>query len=138
MNGEASSNANPSKVKGLCPQGWHVPSLSEYQALFNYLGGVDKAGRLLKSKINWKPSSFPGVDSLKFSVVPAGGYEPGPGYFSFGDFETLWTSYSPTANFSTINAVQFSNFSNGAFIAGMTNPGQSGNPKYFPCRCAKD
>ena len=38
MNGETSSNSNPSGVKGLCPQGFHLPSDEEWNALEIYLG----------------------------------------------------------------------------------------------------
>ena len=34
--------------QGLCPPGWHVPTDSEWLALFGYLGGQSEAGLLLK------------------------------------------------------------------------------------------
>ena len=34
MNGAPSDSSNPSKVQGLCPKGWHVPSLAEWNQLF--------------------------------------------------------------------------------------------------------
>ncbi|NTW32921.1 MAG: hypothetical protein HGB12_09885, partial [Bacteroidetes bacterium] len=37
MNGEASSNANPSGVQGICPTGWHVPSDTEWGIMEVYL-----------------------------------------------------------------------------------------------------
>ena len=39
MNGDSSSNTNPSGVQGICPTGWHVPSLAEWEQLRDYLGG---------------------------------------------------------------------------------------------------
>lgn len=33
-----SSNANPSKIQGACPTGWHLPSRKEWQQLTTYLG----------------------------------------------------------------------------------------------------
>ncbi|MFC2136825.1 immunoglobulin domain-containing protein [Bacteroidota bacterium] len=38
MNENPSSNTNPSGVQGVCPDGWHVPSDSEYIQLEKYLG----------------------------------------------------------------------------------------------------
>ncbi len=35
----AASNANPSGVQGICPNGWHLPSESEWNQLQNYLIG---------------------------------------------------------------------------------------------------
>lgn len=37
MNGASSSNANPSGVQGVCPNGWHVPSDAEWAQLLNYV-----------------------------------------------------------------------------------------------------
>ncbi len=38
MHGENSSGANPSKVQGICPQGWHVPSKAEWSQLVKFIG----------------------------------------------------------------------------------------------------
>lgn len=38
MKGAASSTANPSKVQGICPTGWHLPSSAEWDVLIKYLG----------------------------------------------------------------------------------------------------
>ncbi|MHC1702730.1 MAG: fibrobacter succinogenes major paralogous domain-containing protein [Tenuifilaceae bacterium] len=35
-------------IRGLCPDGWHVPSDTEWTTLTDYLGGVDIAGYKLK------------------------------------------------------------------------------------------
>ena len=37
MNGADSSNNNPSGVQGICPDGWHIPSASEWTELTEYL-----------------------------------------------------------------------------------------------------
>jgi uncharacterized protein (TIGR02145 family) len=41
MNGATSSSANPSGVQGVCPDGWHLPSLTEWSALVDYLANND-------------------------------------------------------------------------------------------------
>lgn len=38
MKNAASSNANPSGVQGVCPNGWHLPSKAEWNQLVNYVG----------------------------------------------------------------------------------------------------
>ena len=38
MNGEISSNTNPSGVQGICPKDWHLPSHAEWMQLINYVG----------------------------------------------------------------------------------------------------
>lgn len=30
-------------AQSICPQGWHLPSIEEWETLFNYLGGIDVA-----------------------------------------------------------------------------------------------
>jgi uncharacterized protein (TIGR02145 family) len=84
--------------RGLCPVGWHVPSLNEWQELQDFLGGDRVAGEKLKSEKVWN-----GVNSYDFSALP-GGYldfgaisRKGPGMIG-GTFEGLrhsglwWTS----------------------------------------------
>jgi len=60
-----------------CPEGWHLPSVKEYNILFDAAGGKDNAGFLLKSDSSWgwdswhdKSGGGPGIFS--FSVLPAG------------------------------------------------------------------
>ncbi|MBQ7489487.1 MAG: fibrobacter succinogenes major paralogous domain-containing protein, partial [Bacteroidales bacterium] len=40
MHGSASSNAEPSGVQGICPDGWHVPSHTEFNSLINYVNSI--------------------------------------------------------------------------------------------------
>ncbi len=40
MHGAASSDANPSGVQGICPDGWHVPSKSEWNQMADYVNSV--------------------------------------------------------------------------------------------------
>jgi len=50
MGGAASSNKNPSGVRGVCPTGWHVPSRAEWNILIAAAGGQSK---MLKSTTGW-------------------------------------------------------------------------------------
>ena len=43
MNGALSSNYIPSGVQGVCPPGWHLPSMSEWQIIFNHYGNEELA-----------------------------------------------------------------------------------------------
>lgn len=38
MHGANSSSSNPSKVQGICPHGWHVPSRAEWEQLTSFIG----------------------------------------------------------------------------------------------------
>jgi len=99
----ASSNANPSGVQGVCPDGWHLPSDAEWAVLINFAG--ENAGTKLRSSI-WN-----GADSYGFSALPSGngfaeghstdvdmaGDEKGGvsigGYSGIGTASYWWTSY---------------------------------------------
>ena len=35
-------------TQGICPDGWHLPTIKEWRTLFDYLGGEEVAGRKLK------------------------------------------------------------------------------------------
>lgn len=72
MNGERSSNAVPSGVRGICPVAWHVPSDSEWYAFMNHVF-ITKipTGIQLKSTSGWSDSGN-GYDSYGYRLLPAG------------------------------------------------------------------
>jgi len=53
-------------IQGICPNGWHIPSRSEWTQLTNFLG--DNAGLKLKSDTLW--SSMAGQNSSQFNALP--------------------------------------------------------------------
>ena len=69
MNGEGSSNTNPSHVQGVCPKGWHIPSKAEWEDLINYIGRqsefvctIEEGGdayvaKAMASTEGWEPST---------------------------------------------------------------------------------
>ena len=61
----------PSKVQGICPEGWHLPSQSEWETLIDSVGGEYRAGMVLKSRNGWKDDGY-GSDVYGFSALPAG------------------------------------------------------------------
>ncbi|MDR2581110.1 MAG: fibrobacter succinogenes major paralogous domain-containing protein [Fibromonadaceae bacterium] len=72
MNGAASSNANPSGVQGVCPDGWHLPGDAEWTVLTSYAEdtwGRDSGDRL-KTSSGWNPDY--GADAFGFSALPGG------------------------------------------------------------------
>ncbi len=62
-------------IQGICPQGWHIPSIYEFSTLVNYLGGGDSAGYYLKETdtIHWLPQN-PANNSSNFTALGAGIY----------------------------------------------------------------
>ena len=58
-------------IQGVCPSGWHLPSKAEWETLFNAVGGLSTAGKVLKSTSGWT-SRGNGTDAFGFSALPAG------------------------------------------------------------------
>jgi len=63
-------------VRGVCPEGWHLPNKDEWNTLFTAVGGSSVAGVKLKSVDGWEYESAltKGTDAYGFSALPAGFY----------------------------------------------------------------
>jgi uncharacterized protein (TIGR02145 family) len=85
MNGTSSSNLNPSGVQGVCPDGWHLPSDSEWKELEMYLGmsqieanksgnrGTVEGGKLKSSGYTyWESPNTGATNSSGFTALPSG------------------------------------------------------------------
>lgn len=74
MNGQASSNSNPSQVQGICPTGWHLPSDAEWTELTDFVGGIDVAGGKLKEAgiAHWAAPNAGATDEFGFTALPGG------------------------------------------------------------------
>lgn len=72
MNGDTSSDSIPSKVQGVCPTGWHLPSNAEWAELKNYLG--DYAGSKMKEAgtTHWQSSNEGATNESGFTGLPGG------------------------------------------------------------------
>ena len=74
--------------KNICPDGWHVPSDSEWTTLIDFLGGEDVAGGKLKEKgtAHWISPNTGATDSYGFTALPSGyrlaGIFNQPGYYA--------------------------------------------------------
>ena len=107
MNGTSSSNANPSGVQGICPDGWHLPSYAEWDLLINYVSSQSKyccngnssfIAKAFSSKTGWDGYDYTCYvgwnvstnNGTRFSAMPMG-YWNG----SFNDVHrgaNYWTS----------------------------------------------
>lgn len=71
----------------LCP-GWHVPSITEWNALAIAVGGANNAGTVLKSTTDWTDGT--GTDNWGFTALPSGYYNSS---FDFvGSYTAFWAS----------------------------------------------
>jgi len=84
-----------SPVKGVCPDGWHLPTEGEFNELIahvvTYARGNEKtAAQELKSQSGWNSAN--GVDAWQFSLLPAGLREEDGVSRYEGSRAYLWTS----------------------------------------------
>ena len=134
----------PYGIQGICPDGWHVPSVTEWDELYSYLrtqpeyiSGNDSfnVAKSLAATWGWRTSvddttecdiNTPGNDpssnnATGFSALPAGsaGYD---GFGGFGGFAIFWTTgWEKSKDMGTdIRLIHF----NGAVLGGNWAPRQ--------------
>ena len=78
--------------RGLCPEGWRVPSDRDWTELIEYLG--DSAGRKMKSVVRqyWLTPNLPGSNESGFSGIPGGLRFSDGTYFLLGRQGSWWSS----------------------------------------------
>jgi len=84
--------------RNVCPDGWHVPTYSEWSDLIGYLGGENVAGGKLKEKgfLHWDEPNTGATNESRFSALPGGiGLLDGK-FQSKGKLGIWWTSTSYT------------------------------------------
>ena len=91
MHGASSSDANPSGVQGICPNGWHVPSVAEWTQLRDFVSSQSQyicgsnnsyIAKALAHTTGWsyatgscEPGNTPTSNNATgFSALPAGGF----------------------------------------------------------------
>ena len=79
-------------VRGICPEGWHLPNDTEWDTLFVAVGGLEVAGNVLRSQTGWDNNGN-GTDAFGFSALPAGYRYHYEGQFLYAGSEVhFWTS----------------------------------------------
>ena len=78
-------------VRGICPEGWHLPTKAEFETLFTAVGGQSTACKVLKSTSGWN-SRGNGSDAFAFSALPAGSRNNYGNYYGEGNDADFWSS----------------------------------------------
>ena len=122
-------------IRGICPEGWHLPSTAEWDTLIAEVGGEEIAGLMLKSTSGWNSDERygNGKDVKGFSILPAGS-----GYLEefegIGKNTFFWSSSQlGIMSFERNFATYYSFFSGEHMFS-------TGNSKIMACsvRCLKD
>ena len=120
-------------VRGVCPEGWHLPSKAEFKTLIAAVGGKDVAGIVLKSKSGWKSDGI-GTDAYGFSALPAGGRGSyGGSYASFdfaGSYAYFWSATEDDSGIPYEMNLDYHNDS--------ASPGYCNKYRGFSVRCLRD
>jgi uncharacterized protein (TIGR02145 family) len=95
MDGSDSSKTFSNVVKGICPEGWHLPSDGEWDILVNSLGGEYTAGKKMKSTKGWNTllgESGVGDNSSGFNALAAGSRQSAGLFYHLGFNALFWSS----------------------------------------------
>lgn len=91
------------EVRGVCPEGWHLPDTTEWIKLFTAVGGKSVAGKILRSQTGWNINGN-GTDAYGFSALPAGSRDYSGYFHSEGASSDFWsaTEYDSSSAFYMI------------------------------------
>lgn len=132
MNGAASALNNPSGVKGVCPNGWHLPSDGEWDELSTFIVYSSYAGGRLKETgfTHWASPNTGATNQYGYTALP-GGMRHYDGTFDGISLYGCWWSASASG---TSTAYYRSIFSDSEELH---NP-SFGKTNGFSVRCLKD
>lgn len=129
--------------RGIAPAGWHVPNMSEWTTLFNYLGGAGIAGGRMKEAGNthWLYPNTGADNSSGFTALGTGDRA----WTSNGSFccqlsrASLWSSsssYTSGSSGANLNVIYLNyNSASHSMTLGSIGGGQNFG---FAIRCIKD
>ena len=83
-------------TRNVCPEGWHIPTDTEWSTLVTYLGGDAIAGGKLKESglVHWNSPNKGATNESGFNALPAGWRDvfTGDSFKEFGFSEYWWSS----------------------------------------------
>ena len=118
-------------VRGVCPEGWHLPDSTEWATLFAAVGGLSIAGQKLKFATGWTTKSgITNEDAFAFSALPTGGRDYYGSYDGEGNYADFWSSTED----GSYNAYYMFLY----YYYGGAHLGYNGKYDGFSVRCLKD
>lgn len=132
MDGDLSSELNPSGVQGICPDGWHLPSSAEWAELALFVSdGGEAGGKLKETGTNhWLLPNTGATNEFGFNALPGGARSLNEVFSTQGEVAWWWTSRGPFENNATFIRVFYN-------IDNLINFSQS-RSLGLSVRCVKD
>jgi len=117
--------------RGVCPDGWHVPSDYEWTILTDYLGGV-AGGKMKETGLDhWNSPNTGATNESGFTGLPAGYRSNSSGYYGgMGGSGYFWSSSELSSDGAWYRRLSY----------GSSDVGRYGNYKHygFSVRCLGD
>jgi|WetSurSiteA1Bulk_404760.scaffolds.fasta_scaffold08114_3 uncharacterized protein (TIGR02145 family) len=130
----AMKGAATEKAQGVCPVGWHIPSVSDWVILEDFLGGYQIAGGKMKESgtTHWLSPNTGATNSSGFTSLPSGFYFNG-NFLTIGQAAFYWASSFWIDNFHA--AFRATDFQMEGLYNCCTNPLRT---DALSVRCIKD
>ncbi len=96
------------QVRGICPEGWHLPDTTEWRILADtvavQIGNEDSVGYALKSTYGWEDTYYGksgnGSDAFGFGALPTGSRLSDGTFYEVHNSAVFWNSTEYAADFA--------------------------------------
>jgi uncharacterized protein (TIGR02145 family) len=118
-------------LRGLAPEGWHIPSDAEWTQLIDYLGGEKVAGDKLKATTLWEIPNSGATNSSGFSAFPGGSRSLSGGVDGIGKIGCFWSSSEGDYSNAWDRSMSY-------YYSDVYRNYPKGKINGFSCRCVRD
>jgi uncharacterized protein (TIGR02145 family) len=96
-------------IDNLCPAGWHIPTLEEWNSAAEIFGGLKNCGPQFKesSELYWRKSDFVRSNESGLSLLPSGTRDRKPSFSNLGKYTQFWTSTPDEKGEGLLKAINF-------------------------------
>ena len=119
-------------VKGICPDGWHIPTDAEWTTLTNYLGGESVAGGKMKEAgyAHWASPNTGATNTSGFTALPGGGRGTDGSFDGLTYYAYFWSSTEYSSTYAWYRGLDYDYDDVGRGLNYKTGG--------FSCRCLQD
>ena len=89
---QSSCDLGSDPIQGICPDGWHIPTVEEMNDLVDFVGTY--ASRYKSKESNWRYDD--GTDTYGLSFLGSGNWDSKDGFEDIYKYEVTWAYYPDT------------------------------------------